>query len=722
MCILWDASSRYVTVTRHLYLFKHLTQPLNLSEKGAFDTIAVYTPLNHPTWRDTIRKLIITRKELIVLVLLSMILRIPRVPGIIGDDAFVVLWLGRILSEGYFENYALSPFSLLGLYPFATYPLGIPLVVAIMLRLGLSFEVIVTVVSMTAGVVGTAGAYVLGREICGTNQRPFFFAAFYSFSSVFVNFTYFTITARGSFLAVLPWFLFYGVKFMRGRNVRRWKLTDDGLTLVPAATLRDSAIASILLAALFFIHGLAVFISIYIAVFIGYYIMREMQDTRIVCWLARVLGDVRLGISAFESSTFSDGEHHSLSAFAGLRQQVKKRVPSDWPSWLIYILLVCGALVLGIIFVPIDPSKTAPFLFSNSTLFGRTWNLIVDYGILLGLLSLFLPIGILGAFQEDKGSNRRLIHVILVPLVLFILPMSVYTSVLFLPVFGYYSIVGFDKFRTSFKDRWAGLLSVVFVAVYVMIYMQFAAILPIWSLGFVMATIVIALLAPILALRRWSMYRTTVGHQLRRLRTSVGQGPVDFLDLQGIRIFFISVIIISLITSEGILLQTEFKYVTNDERLIYEYLGDQSEPGILFVPTPPLGRRLQAYGFEAVLSFNGDAALYFGWIESSNITANSHMSILNLILHGRLFVYDGPDAERELWLQFFSLDLTSPEDRESAAALGLEYVIVEKTPSGYSDVFYSIYGEYYSPLLHSTPLACNRVLDGEKLSLFQIPS
>ncbi len=684
--------------------------------------MAVYTPLDHPTRRGTIRKSIITRKELIVLVLLSIMLRIPRVTGIIGDDAFVILWMGRILSEGYFENYTLSPFSLLGLYPFASYPLGIPLVVAIMLRLGLSFEVIVSVVSITAGVVGTAGAYVLGREICGTNQRPLFFATFYSFSSVFVNFTYFTITARGSFLAVLPWFLFYSVRFMRGRNVRYWKLTDGGLMLVPAATLRDLVIASILLAALFFIHGLAVFISIYIAVFIGYYIIREMQNTRIVCWLTRTLGDVRLAISASGSSTISDGRHSSFSTSTGLGQRVKKRIPSDWPSWLIYILLLCGALVLGIIFVPIDPSKTAPFLFSNSTLFGRSWNLIVDYGILLGFLSLFLPIGILGAFQEDKGSNRRLIHVILVPLVLFILPMSVYTSVLFLPVFGYYSIVGFDKVRTSFKDRWLGLLSVVFVAVYVTIYMQFAAILPPWSLGFVMATIVIALLVPILALRRWSMYRTTVGHQLRRWRTSVGQGPVNFLDLQGIRVFFISVIIISLITSEGILLQGDFKYVTNDERLIYEYLGEQPKPGIIFVPTPPLGRRLEAYGFEAVLSFNGDAALYFGWIEPSNITANSRMSVSNLVLRGRLFVYDGPDVERQLWIQLFSLDLTSPEGRESAVALRLEYVIVEKTPTGYSDTFYSIYGDYYSQLLYSTPLACNRVLDGEKLSLFQIPS
>ena len=67
------------------------------------------------------------------------------------------------------------------------------------------------------------------------------------------------------------------------------------------------------------------------------------------------------------------------------------------------------------------------------------------------------------------------------------------------------------------------------------------------------------------------------------------------------------------------------------------------------------------------------------------------------------------------------LDLTSPQNRATAIALGLEYIIVEKTHNGYSDTFFSVYGDYYSPLLASTPLVCNRVVDGARLSLFQIP-
>lgn len=697
---------------RHLYVLKQVPQLKANSEEGAIEAMVAYTPLEYKTRRESIRNIIVYRRELIALILLSVVMRIPRVPGVIGDDAFIVLWMGRVLSEGYFENWTLSPFALFGLYPFSSYPIGIPFIIAVMLNLGFSFEITVFLVSTSAGAVGTAGAYFLGRELFGTDQRPLFFSVFYSFSSVFVNFTYFTITPRGSFLAILPWFLCYSVKFMRGRNEKCWKLTDDGLMLVPEATIKDLAIASMFLVMLFFIHALAVFTLIYAAVVVGYYILRELQYNRIIMKIIEGMTSVRLNIKTKRTYAISDQ--------VSLRRRIMRLAPENWPVWLTYILLIGGSLILGLLFVPIDPSKTIPFLFSNDTIIGKSWNLIVDYGIRLGLLSIFLPVGILGAFHKDENSNRKLVHIILVPLVMFILPLSLYTSVLFLPVFGYYSVVGFDIVRSSIKDRWIGFLSVGFVVIFAAVYIQYATILPIWTIGFVMAITIIAFLVLLLAWRMWSRYYTIVGRHLRKWRTSVGKGPVNFLDWQGIRILFISIIIISLITTEGIILQGEYKYVTNDERQIFEYLNEQSAPGIIFVPTPVLGRRLEAYGFKAILSFNNDATLYFGWINPSNITINSHFSISNLLSSGRLYYYSGPDIERIIWNQLFSLDLTSTAERELAIELGLEYVILEKTASGFSDVFYSIYGDYFSLLLSSTPLIGNRVVDGERLSLFHI--
>ena len=52
------------------------------------------------------------RQELLFIMVISIIIRIPRVPGILGNDAFIALFMGKILSEGYIVNWTLSPFSI----------------------------------------------------------------------------------------------------------------------------------------------------------------------------------------------------------------------------------------------------------------------------------------------------------------------------------------------------------------------------------------------------------------------------------------------------------------------------------------------------------------------------------------------------------------------------------------------------------------------------------
>jgi hypothetical protein len=497
----------------------------------------------------------------------------------------------------------------------------------------------------------------------------------------------------------------------------RWALSSEGLVLVPQATNRDLLIALILLGMLFFIHALALFVFAYAAVVAAYYFMKWMFKTRTSRWVTSTPSKVLESVRTKPTYDISKHVHPG-----GRSQWIKERIPQRWILWVIYLLMIGGAFILGLIFVPIDPAKTTPFLFSNNTVFGRAWNLLVDYGIRLGLMSVFLPIGMIGALHEDMNREKKLIHFMLVPPVLFVLPLSLYTSVLFLPVFGYYSIVGFDFVRNSIQDRWIGFLSVGFVAIFVVVYMQFAAILPGWTIGLVVAIVVLTILVVAFAVRMWTMYRTVVGKHLRSWRSLVGQGPKNFLDWQGIRILFISVIIISLITTEGILLQGDFKYVTSDERQIYQYLEEHSASGIVFVPTTVIGRRVEAFGFKALLAFNSDSALYNGWINASDVKENSHFSLSNFIQSGRFFHYSGPEVERILWNQLFTLNLTSATDRDYALSLDLEYVIVEKNSTGYSDIFHSIYGEYYSELLHTAPLACDLVVDGERLSLFRVPT
>jgi len=696
---------------------------VRIETKGSAHTMVAYShsPVELEASKARIVDIISSKRDLLALILLSIVIRIPRVPGILGNDAFIVLWMGRVLSEGYLTIWTLSPFSLLGLYPFSDYPIGVPLIIAGMMILGLPLEVIVLIISITSSIIGTAGAYYLGVALFGERQKGLFFTIFYTFSFVFLNVTYYTATSRGPFLAILPWFLFYSVKLLKGADTPYWKLTEEGLTLAAESKMRQAFFVLILLILLFFSHGIALFTILYGVVAIGYYVLKRLKSSTFSHWFMKYLKDRSFLRSSITIPRVTEYTHSGESKALHSTKLRRSLLSGESLSWLVFLLISINALILGLLLVPIDPAKTVPFFLSNDTLIGISWNLIIDYGIRLGLMSIFLPIGIFGAFREDRGSNKRLIHFILVPMILFTLPKSTYAAVLFLPVFGYYSVIGFDISRIYFQDRWIGFGSAIFVLVFSTVYLLFVVALPTWVVLFAVLTLIVAVLTTFQALRAWSSYHTTVGRQLRRWKTRTGQGPMNLLDKQGLRILFISVIVISLITTEGVILQGEGHYLSHDEYRIIEFLGEQPTTGLVFVSTPVVGRRLEAYGFKAVLSFNSGAALYYGWIQPADITSNSHFTIGGILQNGKPYAYEGIDPEREVWASLFSLDLTNEASLELAKEIGLEFVIVEKTAYGYSNEFHSVYGSYFSTLLYSTPLACMLVVDGERMCLFKLP-
>ena len=770
---------------------------------------------------------------------MGILIRIPRVPGIIGNDAFVVLWMGLALSNGFWEIWTITPASIFGLHPYSPGAISIPFLISVMIRLGLSYEAIVLILTLSECIIGTIGANVLGYELFRTRQSSFFFTLFYSFSHLFLRFTYYTISLRGPLLAVLPWFFVYAVKTIRSRESNFWVLTSQGLVHSSTLVRRYAAITLVMFLILLLIHGLALFLILYVAVVIGYYILKRLknimwskwplvtlkensdsinqmtiekeimpQELRVeiqanLIWLAvlperipemndtllmklkeeldasyetyskafnaertttpknnasvklmemllerinqvRAQADTEIESRILESRTISVEENPpkvsslDLSATACIEPGVRsdKRIRSfssrkinrksslvNLVSWLIFILLIGGAYFVGTRILPVQSGKTAPFLgLSNSSLLGLSINLVVDYGIRLGLMSLFLPIGIISTFHRDRGSDKRIVHYILLPLVMFTLPMSTYASVLFLPVFGYYSVEGLTTVLSSVQNRWTGLFSLVFVLVFALSYQLLVVSLPLWILVLIASIVLFSIVAVLDWFRSWDSYKTLVGKNLRKLKTIVGQGPVDSLDRRSISIFLISVIIISLVTTEGLLLNSENTYLTNDEKRIINYLEGQVNPGITFVPTPVMGRRLEAYGFPAVLSYNDAAALYFGWTDAEYVVNHTHLSLIGFLRSGNLYVEDNPDKtpERLIYNSLFHANLSDPIRYEMAKEIGLEYVLVEKNETGYSDLFRSEYGDTPSTLLLTAPLECELVVECQTMSLFRL--
>lgn len=154
----------------------------------------------------------------LMIILFYIILRVPRVDGIIGMDAFKVFWMGRVISEGYFGNWIMTPFSLIGCYPFASYPIGGPLIVGPFLFAGVSLETTVFFRSIIIAVLTSIGALKLGKELFDDENSILLFTGFYSLSNVLTRFTYFTLSARGLYLAILPWVILYSIKWLKNRK------------------------------------------------------------------------------------------------------------------------------------------------------------------------------------------------------------------------------------------------------------------------------------------------------------------------------------------------------------------------------------------------------------------------------------------------------------------------------------------------------------------------
>jgi len=559
--------------------------------------------------------------------------------------------------------------SLFGMYPFSGYPIGVPFLYAVLFWIGLPIESAVFLLSISFCVIGLFGAFKLGNEIFPEEQIALIFTCAYSLSHLFLRVTYSTLPARGVFLAILPWFLWVSVKFLRQKK------------------LQDGILSACLLFTLFLTHGLGLYVSIlYLGIIIGYQcilIVGKPLKTRIEGiqnWLSNLVSsnDKLLPIKVACSS---------------------KNFRSSF-RLLALVLLVLAAYLIGLFLLPIDPRKISPVLMSNDTILGISINLAIDYGLRLGVLSIFMPLGIAASVYQESNRNRRWLHFVLVPILFLTIPLSLYASVTFLPVWIYYSVYGFS---IAWRKRTRGLtlLSLLaFTLLYGLSYNLFIVNLPLFSLGLVAAVAIIL-----------------VGYIGLELANRLNKTSYSLDTSKKLSIIILTIICFSLVTTDGLTISDESGYITEDEKGIISYLAAQPDVGVVFVSNPVIARRLQAYGIIAIEGANEPIGLYLGWITPDQIIENTHLVIsIESILNYKLYSYTGEYPENALWSKLFVLDVTIVSDHSIAIENNLDFVLVEKTESGYSDT----YSGQYCPLLHSAPLVGELVYEEESLALFRI--
>ena len=603
------------------------------------------------------------RIYLALLILVNFLIRLPRVPGIIGSDAFIVLWMGYALHDGFITNWVITPFSFIGYFPFASYPIGYPLIVAVLINANLTYVSIALILSSLSCIIGVFGAYRLGWVLSKSYEWALYYTLIYSVGHLFLRNTYMTVLTRGLFMALLPWFLAYSISYIRGHN------------------RRDGVFAFIIYLLLTLTHALSIFILLYVLVFL------------IASILPRVLKPIFDLLGPFYQRIIS-----SKSMPAKLRVQSITIV-----HFLFFFIILFTSYIVGLLVVPIDFTKTSPFLLSNDTLIGISMNIVIDYGIRLGLFSIFYPIGVVTCFYSSTTIEKRIFHTVLMSLVMFTIPTSLYASVIFYPTLMYYSIEGFFAIRKKVSPLMITTTLVWFLYIFTVVYDLMVVRLPYWL--HIIVWLCVGLWFFIFLVRLISTRIFLLQYQY----------------VYAIFLIVLSVVAFSIVCTDGVILQNDNRsFMTQDELQIVSILRS-SNNGSVFVCSPEVGRRLQAYGIPSIGAYNEDASLYFGWITPSEVIEGSSFDLFNLIYSGRLFTYNGYRPEHHMLLSALQLDLTKPDNYTQVLNLGIRWIVVEITLDGYSPIYHAVGGDIYSTLLYTTPIVCQPVYVGQDYALFAIP-
>ncbi len=600
--------------------------------------------------------------SLVILIIVGITVRIPRVEGIVGDDAFLLLTLGRIVSEGNLQIWTISPFSFFALFPFSSYPIGLPIIVGSFLSFGFSYENIIAIYSIIVVISCTTGAHALGREFHYDNQKSLFYSAIFILSGALVGLTYFTIHPRGMLIAVTPWFFLYGLRFLRQPSIICFlKIT-------------------MLFVLMMLSHGLAIYFLLFGLIGIFYIACKSRLDMKLQ-----------------NNNPVTD-----MNRINVINRPLKTSTIS---LWIVFLMLCTAAAVFSISWdLRYTPISSLGIMDMAQLAAATGATTALQIGIGFGFASLFIPIGALVRFHSSIGKSTSILHLLIIPSIIVVSFEVPYTFVLFMPVLAYYSVEGIYEILEHRFGKKLLLFSFFIPPLYAILSITISNAPSIWLVPLAIVGFVFLGVSILIYWHEqkgiWDIKRFTKPHFSY--------------------VIIVYILIFSLAYTEAVYSMPD-AYMTNDDRLIVEYLQSDDSKGITFVSSYRTARRYEAYGIVSMYSNSHDLSVYYGWIKPSDILRDSRFSPFHIFINGKLFDFEGLIPADIMFSDLLYLDLTNTTERQQALDWGLEYIVLDVTADGYDNKC-RIGGNLsiYSPFLDSTPEAAELVFSTESRVIFQL--
>jgi hypothetical protein len=310
------------------------------------------------------------------LIFLAISLRYPWTPHEIGWDSYFIHGLVNSLNHsGNFSSWWVHPLSPFGLTPFS-YASAVPFILSAFSQTsGLSIESSIWLFGVICGLLGIFGSYLVAKEVFKDERYIFLVVFGFTTSQIFLGYTTWTLTTRGFFITILPYFLFLLFRNSRSRGYNKYSI----------------------LVILFFIflvsiHHLYTFLMFPI---LSYFIIKEINLSE---RFKRINNNKKFN----------------------LRRKIN----------IFFIVWICLIIILFLF----DILPTIDITNQNSRIYDSKFDWLIDmiklYARQLGILGLF---GIIGFFYLLYKYNKSLNEILLIFFVLGLIPFI--TIIFYMPAF-----------------------------------------------------------------------------------------------------------------------------------------------------------------------------------------------------------------------------------------------------------------------------------------------
>lgn len=626
-------------------------------------------------WKDFFAK--IYEKTILVLkcrhfwfLLIIYATLIPRFSNVAGNDGFEILWMAKALANGLSSSntWLIHPLSFFGFYPFSFYPIGYPFIISLFLRAGFSAQFTVTILSFFFMTLFYIGAVLLSKKVTKEGIFQDLFVVSLVYAPVFLKFIYNTFGSRGPLMAVSSYI--FMIVYSKLGNKNRKKIILTILVLLSLITISA------------FIHRI---------------------------WLVYI-GVLLVFIFAL-----------LISKISTLRNLFVKIIRKKILFISIYLILIIVCAYLGYSLFGVDFRKIESPWFSNSSIFGLLINIIIDYGLRIGLISIFFPIGVFFSIKtildtgsltsdENKKSDyssslnldedfifRSVIDLFFILALVLVWTYTTYSTVIFLPVYILFSIKGLIEMTKRIKFLYIIITLNVFTIIFLFLY-QFLiiSVLP-YIILYVSITFALSLIVILVFLIDKKDYSKNLKlvKLLRKLNSK-----------KNILLLVIPMMIFSTLVNDSLILHSEiefpYSYISDEEISVINFLKESGIDGIIYVSHPQVSRTLSGYGFLPTINgYHSAHQLYYRWINPITVKENTILGFLNLTINpdGN---YQLESYENMLLSAVSQINASSVEGLNSLINLHIQYSVILKNSSGLLDPnHYTNYGRVYSSFIIS---------------------